>query len=75
MSRRKRVQVGWYCDHKDEPYLSRTHVERTMKRGEWVNRPAPNTIASHQGLDYHDPKKRPPCPLIEPVYVYREVTP
>lgn len=74
MMRRKRVQVGWFCDHDHEPFDSRSHVKEEWKRGKLIpESPAPSTVKQLQFLDYQDPKKVPPCPLSEPVYVYREV--
>lgn len=78
MKRRKRVQVGWFCSHEHEPHGSRTHMAThgKWKRGKWIATFAePNTTKSLSFLDYHDPKKRPPCALAVPMYIYQEPTP
>lgn len=75
MSRRKRVQVGWFCDHEHEPYGERSHMSNhgRYRRGKWQESfPEPHTNKALTFLDFHDTKKRPPCPLAEPIYVYRE---
>jgi hypothetical protein len=75
MPRRKRVQVGWYCNHEDEPYDARTHMSShgKMKRGKWIETfPEPNTTKGLQFPNYYDPKKRPACPKAVPAYIYQE---
>lgn len=75
MARRKRVQVGWFCDHDDEPFGAGSHTSThgRMKRGKWHETlPEPNTRKALAFLDYRDPKKKPHCPRAVPMYVYRE---
>lgn len=73
MNRRKRVQVGWYCNHEDEPWDNRSHVKESWQRGRKNTASDSSTVKSLQFLDHEDPKKQPPCPLSEPIYVYRKV--
>jgi hypothetical protein len=79
MARRKRVQVGWYCNHEDEkllpPYAgSHMSTHGKWKRSKWVESVAePNTTKALTFLDYRDSKKPPNCPLAVPIYIY--VTP
>lgn len=71
--RRKRVQVGWYCDHKDEGSGNSSHMSShgKMKRGKWhESYPEPNVTKGLSMLDYHAPKKKPHCPRAVPVYIY-----
>lgn len=73
MNRRKRVQVGWYCDHDHEPFGQGTHLKPEWKRGKFLSdSPSVSTRKALEFLDHNDPKKRPACPLAEPIYVYRE---
>lgn len=77
MNRRKRVQVGWYCNHEDEkrnpPYDGShmsTHGKWRKKKG-WVETyPEPNTTKALSFLDHRDPKKPPHCPRAIPAYIY-----
>lgn len=77
MSRRKRVQVGWYCNHEDEKRVkpwAGSHISSRakLKRGKWVTESEPTVTQCLDMLDWKDPKKRPPCPLAVPMYVLVE---
>lgn len=73
--RRKRVQVGWWCDHEHEPCGEGTHLSA---HGKWVRGKFRETYAepsvrkSASMLDHKEPKKKPPCPLAVPMYVMKE---
>jgi hypothetical protein len=70
MSRRKRVQIGWYCDHRNELFGS--HIGDLHKSGRIKKDvPIPSTFQSLTFLDWQDAKRVPACPKAEPVYVYR----
>lgn len=72
--RRKRVQVGWYCDHEHERSGEGSHMSAhgKYKRGKHIETyPEPNTRKAMSMLDYHDPKKKPHCPLAVPMYVLK----
>lgn len=66
------VQVGWYCEHKDEPMGETTHMSshgKWKKKKGWVETfPEPAVSKAMSFLDYHDPEKRPHCPRAVPVY-------
>ena len=79
MSRRKRIQIGWHCDHHDEATRENdyktSHISShgKLKRGKWIESyPQPYVLASFHHLDYKDPKKRPACARAVPVYIYKE---
>lgn len=79
--RRKRVQVGWYCDHEDEkreaPYKGShmsSHGRYRKKKGWLETYPQPETVKALNFLDYHDPAKAPHCPRAVPAYIYIDTT-
>lgn len=66
------VQVGWYCDHRDESPGKTSHVGvRFTKKGKQVVREDPTVSQSTHALDYWDSTLRPPCPRVEPTFVHR----
>lgn len=62
--RRKRVQVGWYCNHEHEPMGEGSHVHQHGKK-----LAAPSTTKALMLPDHRDPKVRPRCPLAVPTYI------
>lgn len=72
-AREEPIQVGWYCDHKDEPMGEGTHMSshgKWRKKKGWIETfPQPSTTKALSFLDYKDPGKRPHCPRAVPVYI------
>lgn len=62
----RRVQVGWFCEH---GYGDQTHVtdHKAGRTGRFVE---PSTIKAISFLDRDDPKLKPPCPNVQPVYIF-----
>ncbi len=54
--------LAWYCNHEDEPYGAKTHVQRELVRGKYVIKSQPGTISSVSGM-----AERPPCPRAVPL--------
>lgn len=78
MSDDELTQVGWYCDHHDEPAGKRTHMSNHGKstRKGWIETyPDPSVSRAMTLTNHNDPAKPPHCPRAVPVYIKKETKP
>jgi len=71
--RRKRVQVGWFCDHEHEGIGEGSHMSThgRWRRSKYQETYAqPSTRKALSFLHHREPKRKPHCPRAVPCYVY-----